>query len=72
MRYSHTASTKQWAVSQEVIKKIDVSAIESDGSEVSSAGLGPKFPHGLFVAMSNGRVFHYYAWEDLAGTELRR
>ena len=56
----------------EVIKKIDVSAIESDGSEVTSTGLGAKFPHGLFVAMSNGRVFHYYAWEDLAGSELRR
>lgn len=44
----------------------DVSAIESDGSEVTSTPLGPKFPHGLFVAMSNGRVFHYYAWEDIA------
>jgi len=44
----------------------DVSAIESDGSEVTSAALGPKFPHGLFVAMSNGRVFHYYGWEDIA------
>jgi hypothetical protein len=41
------------------------------GSEVTSTPL-PGFPHGLFVAMSNGRVFHYYAWEDLAGKELAR
>lgn len=56
----------------EVIKKIDVSAIESDGSEVTSVALGPRFPHGVFVAMSNGRVFHYYAWDDLAGADLKK
>lgn len=55
-----------------LVKTVPVSAIESDGSEVTSAALGPKFPHGLFVAMSNGKVFHYYAWEDIAGGELRR
>ncbi len=55
-----------------LLRTVPVSAIESDGSEVTSANLGPKFPHGLFVAMSNGKVFHYYAWEDLAGPELRR
>lgn len=55
-----------------VLKLFDVSAIESDGSEVTSAALGSKFPQGLFVAMSNGRVFHYYAWEDIAAaTGLR-
>ena len=55
-----------------LLKTVPVSAIESDGSEVTSVALGPKFPHGLFVAMSNGKVFHYYAWEQIAGTELRR
>ena len=54
-----------------LLRTVPVSAIESDGSEVTSANLGPKFPNGLFVAMSNGKVFHYYAWEDIAGTELR-
>lgn len=43
---------------------VDISAIESDGSEVTSVAL-PGFPGGLFVAMTNGRVFHYYAWDDL-------
>lgn len=52
------------------LRTVPVAAIESDGSEVTSLPLGPGFPHGLFVAMSNGRTFHYYAWEDLAGPEL--
>jgi 3-phytase len=53
-----------------LIKTVLVSAIESDGSDVTSLALGPKFPHGLFVAMSNGKVFHYYRWDDIAGTDL--
>ena len=53
-----------------VIKSIPTSTLESDGSEVTSAALGPAFPEGLFVAMSEGRVFHYYAWPDLARPDL--
>lgn len=41
---------------------IPVSTLESDGSEVTHVNLGPKFPKGVFVAMSNGRVFHLYDW----------
>jgi 3-phytase len=52
------------------IKSVDVSAIESDGSDVTSTAL-PGYPNGLFVAMSNGKVFHYYAWEDIAGKDLK-
>jgi hypothetical protein len=22
--------------------------------------------------MSNGKVFHYYSWDDIAGTDLKR
>jgi 3-phytase len=54
-----------------LIKTVPVSAIESDGSEVTSMALGPKYPNGLFVAMSNGKVFHYYAWEQIAGPDLK-
>jgi 3-phytase len=53
-----------------LVKTVPVAAIESDGCEVTNVNLGPAFPHGLFVAMSNGRVFHYYAWEDIAGRDL--
>lgn len=50
----------------EVIATVDVAAIESDGNEVTRVPLGDQFPHGMLVAMSNGRVFHYYSWDDLA------
>jgi len=49
----------------ELITKIPFSTIESDGSEVSSIALSPQFPKGLFVAMSNGKVFHYYDWRNI-------
>ncbi|NIF06174.1 phytase [Chryseobacterium sp. Tr-659] len=44
------------------IAEIPVSTLESDGSEVTPINLGPKFPKGMFVAMSNGRIFHFYDW----------
>jgi 3-phytase len=55
-----------------LIKTVPVSALESDGSEVTSTPLGPKFPHGLFVAMSTDKTFHYYSWDEIAGTDLKR
>jgi 3-phytase len=53
-----------------LVKVIKVSTIESDGSEVTSAVLGEKFPFGLFVAMSSDRTFQFYSWEDIAGKDL--
>ncbi|HEX7831459.1 MAG TPA: phytase [Thermoanaerobaculia bacterium] len=50
---------------QPEIAVIPVSTLESDGSEVTSTPLGPQFPRGLFVAMSEGKVFQLYRWEDL-------
>lgn len=41
---------------------VPVSTKSSDGSEVSNVNFGPDFPSGLFVAMSEGKVFHYYDW----------
>jgi len=43
---------------------VRLSARETDGCEISRAPL-PGFPGGLFVAMSDDRTFHYYAWDDL-------
>lgn len=51
--------------SHNLIAEIPVSTIESDGSEVTNVNLGPKYPKGMFVAMSNGKVFHYYDWREL-------
>ncbi len=54
-----------------LLKVIKVSAEESDGSDVTSLSLSPDFLHGVFVTMSNDKVFHYYKWEDIAGSDLR-
>ncbi|MBO2011604.1 phytase [Siccationidurans soli] len=57
--------------SHPLLKVVRVAAQVSDGSDMTNTAL-PGFPHGLFVAMSTDRTFHYYRWEDLAGKELAR
>jgi len=47
-----------------LIKIVDVMALESDGSDVSPVSLGPNFPNGIFVTMSDDKTFHFYRWED--------
>lgn len=47
------------------IAEIPFSTSESDGSEVTAVALGDRFPRGVFVAMSNGKVFHYYDWRKI-------
>jgi 3-phytase len=47
------------------IAEVPVSTSESDGSEVTNVNLGSKFPKGIFVAMSNGKVFHIYDWRTV-------
>ena len=53
-----------------LLKIVNVGAIESDGSDVTPLPLNDTFQHGLFVAMSTDRTFHFYRWEDIAGNEL--
>jgi 3-phytase len=55
-----------------LLKVIQVATNESDGSEVTNATLGERFPSGLFVAMSDDRTFQYYSWEDIAGEDLKK
>lgn len=45
------------------IAEVPVSAIECDGADAISMPIGSKFPKGMLVAMSNGKVFHYYDWQ---------
>lgn len=54
-----------------LLKIVRVAAQISDGSDVTSTPLGKQFPHGLFVAMSEGKTFHFYRWEDIAGSDLK-
>jgi 3-phytase len=56
--------------SHRFVKTVAVSTNESDGSEVTSSVLDPRFPSGLFVAMSDNRTFQYYSWDDIAGDDL--
>jgi 3-phytase len=50
----------------ELVKKVRVAAVESDGSESSAISFNGTFYYGLFVAMSNNRTFQFYRWEDIA------
>ncbi|WP_158859816.1 phytase [Lunatibacter salilacus] len=45
--------------------KIPLSTVSSDGSEVTAVNLGPNFPKGMFVAMSDDKTFQIYSWEQL-------
>lgn len=54
-----------------LVKIVNVSTNNSDGSEITNVPVNPKFPAGLFVAMSDDKTFQYYSWADLIGTELK-
>ena len=47
------------------ISEFPVSTKSSDGNESSSLNFGSEFPKGIFVAMSEGKVFHIYDWRDI-------
>lgn len=66
-RESPEGETRQ----HEFIKAVQVAALDSDGSDVTSVPLGPKFPAGMFVAMSTDRTYHFYSWEDMVGIDPR-
>ncbi|MGH7944547.1 MAG: phytase [Opitutaceae bacterium] len=53
------------------VKSIAVSTLSSDGSDMTNVAL-PNFPSGLFVAMSEKKLFHYYSWDDIAGHDLKK
>ncbi|RYY30536.1 MAG: phytase [Sphingobacteriaceae bacterium] len=63
--------TKGNPFAHRLVKVVPVAARQSDGSDVTALPLNQKFKHGLFVAMSDDKTFHYYRWEDLAGKELK-
>jgi len=48
-----------------LLKIVDVTARESDGSDLSTRSLGPLFPNGIFVAMSDDKTFHFYRLEKI-------
>ncbi|MDR7208336.1 phytase [Flavobacterium piscis] len=46
-----------------LLAEIPISTVECDGADVTNINLGGNYKTGLFVAMSNGMTFHYYAWD---------
>lgn len=62
--------TKSNPFDHQLVKIIDVAAMESDGSDITAVPLNSSFQYGLFIAMSTDRTFHYYRWEDIAGNDL--
>ena len=53
------------------ITTLKTSTNQSDGSDIVSIPLNEDFKHGIFVAMSDDKTFHFYRWEDLAGDVLK-
>lgn len=49
----------------DLLAEVPVSTVECDGADATAIDLGGRFPQGVFVAMSNGMVFHYYDWRDI-------
>jgi len=54
----------------QLVKVVNASTKESDGSDVTNAVLNDTFPVGLFVAMSDDKTFQLYSWADIAGDDL--
>ena len=52
------------------VKIVNVSTIDSDGSDVSNVPFNDRFPSGMFVAMSSDKTFQIYSWQDIAGEDL--
>ncbi|RNL53468.1 phytase [Pedobacter jejuensis] len=53
-----------------LLTTIKYSANQTDGIDVVSVPLNSDFKHGLLVAMSDDKTFHFYRWEDIAGKAL--
>lgn len=63
--------TKSNPFQHKLLKILNVAAVESDGCDVTPLPLNKTFKHGMFVAMSTDRTFHFYRWEDIAGKDLK-
>jgi len=48
-----------------LICRVPLQTLGSDGNEVTSLRLNNQFKTGLFVAMSESKVFHFYDWKDI-------
>ena len=49
----------------QLLAVIPVSAMETDGLEVTATPLGAAFPEGMLVMMSTDKTFHFFDWRKL-------
>ena len=56
----------------DLVAVIPVSALETDGLEVTAKPLGTRFPAGMLVMMSTDRTFHLFDWRDVMRFIARR
>jgi 3-phytase len=50
-----------------LVRIVHAQTNHSDGNEALAKPLGDNFPHGIFVAMSDDRTFHFYRLEEVLG-----
>ncbi|MGL2992592.1 phytase [Flavobacterium sp. TSSA_36] len=46
-----------------LLAEVPTSTIECDGADATAINLGMPFDKGMFMAMSNGKTFHFYDWK---------
>lgn len=49
----------------EFVKRLNLGTVETDGCDVITSNLGPKFPNGLFVSMTDSKEFYFHDLSDL-------
>jgi len=47
------------------IKQVNLGTTETDGCEVTTENLGPLFPNGLFVSMTDSREFYFHDFGEI-------
>jgi 3-phytase len=68
--YNRVADHKNGVDKHPLLATIKYLANQTDGIDVVSVPLNSDFKHGLLVAMSDDKTFHYYRWEDIGGKKL--
>jgi len=68
--YNRVAEHKNGVDQHPLLTTVKYSANQTDGVDVVSVPLNADFKHGLLVAMSDDKTFHFYRWEDIAGKKL--
>jgi 3-phytase len=58
--------TKGAPYAHALVATIPVSALETDGLEVTTAAVSDRLPQGALIMMSTNRTFHVYDWRDVA------